>query len=200
MSAVTVRPRSQLVKKNISLACVGSLRRKSSPSCDYRRTRSPSEDLLTSERSFVEVIARVIPIATMLIRSFMLLLLVPASIAAQWGPCGAKKDEVLQMGRKIEKELPLGSTEAQVARFLDDMQLPHGKPQRDRHDPVRRYRKFRQTGATILTPARNEPAMYVQFYFDKRARLVESVVTNACGVGCYSVRRNVGGKLRDVCW
>jgi len=141
------------------------------------------------------------PVATMLIRSFMLLLLsVPTLIAPQWGPCGAKKDEVLQMGRKIEKELPLGSTEAQVARFLDDMQLQHRPPQIKRDDPVRRYRKFRQTGATIVTPARNEPAMYLQFYFDKRARLVESVITNACGLGCYAVRRKIGGKLRDVCW
>ena len=200
MSAVTVRPRSQLVKKNISLACVGSLRRISSTFLQLSTMSITIEDLLTSERSFVEVIARVIPIATMLIRSFMLLLLVPASIAAQWGPCGARKDEVLQMGRKIEKELPLGSTEAQVARFLEDMQLPHAQPRIDRRDPVRRYRQFRQTGATILTPARNEPAMYLQFHFDKRARLVESVVTNACGLGCYSVRRDVGGKLRDVCW
>ena len=136
----------------------------------------------------------------MLIHSLLLLgFLIPAPITAQWGPCGAKKDEVLQMGRKVEKELPLGSTEAQVAKFLDDMQLQHGRAHVDRRDPVRRYRRLRQTGATIETPAHNEPAMYLQFYFDKRGKLVESVVWNSCGLGCYSLRRNTGGVLRDLC-
>lgn len=105
------------------------------------------------------------------------------------------------MGRKIEKELPLGSTEAQGAKFLDDLQLQHRAAQVNRRDPVRRYRKLRQTGATIETPSHNEPAMYLQFYFDKRRKLVESVVWNACGVGCYSVRAGSksSGILRDLC-
>jgi len=139
----------------------------------------------------------------MLARLFLLFaILLPAPIAAQWGPCGAKKDEVLQMGRKMENELPLGSTEAQVAKFLDDMQLQYSKANVDRSDPVRRYRRLRQTGATIETPAHNEPAMYVQFYFDKRGKLVESVVRNACGLGCYSVRAGSKsrGVLRDLCY
>jgi hypothetical protein len=130
--------------------------------------------------------------------SLLLAVLLPAPIAAQWGPCGAKEDEVLQMGRKIEKELPLGSSEAQVAKFLDDMQLQHGPAHVNRHDPVRRYRRLRQTGATIETPAHNEPAMWVSFYF-RKGKLVESVVENSCGLGCYSIRLNRGGVLRDLC-
>ena len=116
----------------------------------------------------------------------------------QWGPCGAKKDEVLRTGQRIEKDLPLGSTESQVAKFLDDMNLVHGRPSVVRYG-ARRYRKLRQMGATIETPAHNEPAIYLQFFFDKRGKLVESVVSNACGLGCYSVRWNVRGVLRDLC-
>jgi outer membrane protein assembly factor BamE (lipoprotein component of BamABCDE complex) len=120
----------------------------------------------------------------MLIRPLLLaVLLLPASVLAQWGPCGARKDEVLLMGRQIEKEVPLGSTEAQVAKFLGDMHLQHSAAHVDRHDPVRRYRRFRQLGATIETTSHNEPAMYLQFYFDKRGKLVESVVRNAVRVG-----------------
>ena len=139
----------------------------------------------------------------MLLRSFLLLfLLVAAPVAAQWGPCGAKKDEVLQLGRRMEKELPLGSTEAQVAKFLEGMQLDPGKAALNRHDPVRRYRKLRQMGSMIETPAHNEPAMYLSFYFDKRGQLVESIVRNACGTGCYWLRTGskAGGVFRDVCW
>ena len=129
----------------------------------------------------------------MLIRSFMVFLLfVPATSAAQWGPCGAKRDEVLQMGRRIEKELPYGSTEEQVAKFLDGMQLQHGQAGVDRHEPLRKYRRLRQMGSTIETPAHNEPAMYLKFYFDRRRKLVEWNVRNACGLGCYSLR----GKAR----
>ena len=136
----------------------------------------------------------------MSVRLSLLVLMSVVSATAQWpGPCGAKKDEVLQLGRKIEKELPLSSTEAQVAKFLDDMQLQHAPARVYRDDPVRRYRNLRQTGATIVTPAHNEPAMYVRFYFDKRRKLVESAVENACGLGCYSIRRNVQAKLRDIC-
>jgi hypothetical protein len=136
----------------------------------------------------------------MLVRSLLLLvLLLPVPALTQWGPCGAKKDEVLRMGQRVEKELPPGSTESQVAKFLDNMHLRHGTPSVVRDDPVRRYRKLRQTGATIETPSHNEPAMYLQFYFDKRGKLVEFVVWNACGLGCYSIRRNTSGVLRDLC-
>jgi hypothetical protein len=93
------------------------------------------------------------------------------------------------LGRKVEKELPLGSTESQVAKFLDDMHLSHRQPSPVR-DGARRYRKLRQMGATIETPAHNEPAIWLEFYFDKRGKLVEVVVDNACGLGCYSFRRN----------
>ena len=135
-----------------------------------------------------------------MVRVFLLLaLLMPAPLAGQWGSCGAKKDQVLLMGRKIEKELPIGSTEMQVTKSLGEMQLQPGPVHLDRQNPIRRYRKLRQTGVTVETPAHNEPALYLEFYFDKRGRLVESVITNACGLGCYSIRQKTSGVLRDVC-
>src|SRR5437870_2468501 len=103
----------------------------------------------------------------MLVCLSLLILMVTVSASAQWGPCGAKKDEVLQMGRKVEKELPVGSSVSQVAKFLDDMQLVHGQPSTVYGGP-RRYRKLRGIGATIETPAHNEPAIWLAFYFDKR--------------------------------
>jgi hypothetical protein len=117
------------------------------------------------------------------------------------GRCGATKDQVLQMGRKVEKELPLGSTEEQVAKFLDDMQLQHGDAHVERDDPVRRYRRLRQMGVTIETAQHNEPAMYLKFYFNNNRKLVEWVLKNACGLGCFSVRTGSkrAGTLRDLC-
>ena len=103
------------------------------------------------------------------------------------------------MGQRIEKELPLGSTASQVAKFLDEMQLMHGSPAKIRGGS-RSYRKLLGMGATIETPAHNEPAIYLNFYFDKRGKLVESVIDNACGLGCYSIRRNRSGVLRDTCF
>ena len=135
-----------------------------------------------------------------MVRVFVLLaLLMPAPVAGQWGSCGAKKDQVLLMGRKIEMDLPIGSTESQVTKSLGEMQLQPGPMHLDSKNPIRRSRKLRQTGVTVETPAHNEPAMYLEFYFDKRGRLVESVITNACGLGCYSIREKTGGVLRDVC-
>jgi hypothetical protein len=135
----------------------------------------------------------------MVLRSIVILfLLVHAPVVAQWGRCGAEKEEVLQMGRKIEKELPLGSTKVQVAKVLEDMHLQPSQPSVV-HGGSRRYRRLRQMGATIETPAHNEPAIYLQFYLDKRGKLVEFAVTNACGPGCYSVRRDRSGVLRDSC-
>ena len=136
----------------------------------------------------------------MLFRLSLLILLSAVAATAQWGPCGAKKDEVLRLGQRIEKELPLGSTESQVAKFLDEMHLVHGRSSEVPAGSARRYRKLLQMGATIETPAHNEPAIYLQFFFDKRGRLVESVVDNACGLGCYSIRRNRSGVLRDNCF
>jgi len=103
------------------------------------------------------------------------------------------------MGRRIEKQLPISSTEAQVEKFLGEMQLQPGPVHVDRQDPIRRYRQLRQTGVTVETPGHNEPAMYLEFYFDRRGKLVESVVRNACGLGCYSIRRKMGGVQRDLC-
>jgi hypothetical protein len=133
--------------------------------------------------------------------ALLVFLLLPASVATQWGPCGATKDEVLQMGHNVEKQLPFGSTEAQVTKFLDDMHLQHCDAHVDRHDPVRRHRKLRQTGATIETAQHNEPAMYLQFYLNNRGKLVEWRVWNACGLGCYSVGTGLKsrGIFRDLC-
>ena len=113
--------------------------------------------------------------------------------------CGASKDEVLQTGREVEKELPLGSTEAQVEKFLNDRHLVHGAPYKVTDDPASRYRNLRQVGGTIENSWHSEPAIWISFYLDANGKLVESTIMNACGLGCYAIRPNRVSELRDKC-
>jgi hypothetical protein len=103
------------------------------------------------------------------------------------------------MGREVEKELPLGSTEAQVEKFLNDRHLVHGPPSVMPDDAGPRYRNLRQTGGTIENSWHSEPAMWISFYLDANGKLVESTIMNACGFGCYSIRPQRAGLLRDKC-
>ena len=118
--------------------------------------------------------------------------------------CGVSKAEIQEMGHTVETQLPIGSTEAQVSKFLYDRHIEHRTPSIVPEDPVPRYRQLRKIGATIENFWGSEPAMYVAFYFDK-GKLVESRVSNACGFGCYSVRQNKSFEtdnrdvFRDLC-
>jgi len=112
--------------------------------------------------------------------------------------CGSGADGVRKMVARLEKELPLGSSEAQAAKFLDDLKVPHGEPILDSYDDLPRRRRLRKTGGTIENFWGSEPAMYLDFYFDD-GKLVESRVRNACGRGCYSIRDNQGAVLSDDC-
>ena len=132
-------------------------------------------------------------------RLLLLFVFLPSLVAGQLGRCGATENDLRQIGHKVEVELPLGSTLAQVNKFLDGMQLPHGHARVESDDPVRRYRKLRQMGTTIENAQHTEPSIYLQFYFNKRGRLVEAVAQNACGRGCYAMRQGVGVSFHDRC-
>jgi hypothetical protein len=135
----------------------------------------------------------------MLLRKPIIFILLTASVVMAGCACGASTNGVEKMGRRVESELPIGSTEAQVAKFLDQMDVKHGEPMVSTYDENPRHRGLLQTGGTIENFWHSEPSMYLNFYFDKDGKLVESTVTNACGRGCYSIRPNTTGTLRDFC-
>jgi hypothetical protein len=89
------------------------------------------------------------------------------------------------MGQKVETELPLGSTKAQVTKFLDDMHIEHNGHMQimDTH----RYDKLDQIDGNVVSHA--EPAGNLVFFF-RDDRLVEWWVDSGCGGGCYSMRAN----------
>jgi hypothetical protein len=99
--------------------------------------------------------------------------------------CPFDRDGVLNIARKVETELPLGSTPPQVAKFLDDMHIEHTGHIRifDTH----RYDKLDQITANIVSHA--EPAGNLVFFF-RDGKLVEWWVESGCGGGCYSMRGN----------
>jgi len=134
----------------------------------------------------------------MLLSKTLFGLLLTTSITMAGCACGSGADGVRKMVARLEKELPLGSSEAQAAKFLDDLKVPHGEPILDSYDDLPRRRRLRKTGGTIENFWGSEPAMYLDFYFDD-GKLVESRVRNACGRGCYSIRDNQGAVLSDDC-
>jgi hypothetical protein len=92
--------------------------------------------------------------------------------------CGASKADVQKMRLTFDTELPIGSSESQVVKFLDGRHISHGEPL-DAPDP--KHRGLRQLGTTITNYWGSEPTLYVNFYFDTSGKLVESTVSNACG-------------------
>ena len=117
--------------------------------------------------------------------SIVLLLL--ACIATGACRCRLEKDDVLKMGQKIETELPLGSTKAQVSKFLDDMHIEHGGRVQvmDSH----RYDTLEQINGNVLSSSGGEPSGNLVFFL-RDDRLVEWWVDSGCGGGCYSRRAN----------
>lgn len=121
----------------------------------------------------------------MRLQKLSIVLLLLASVATAACGCRLDSDEVLKMGQRIETELPLGSTKAQVAKFLDDMHIEHSG-----HVQVmdtRRYDNLEQIDGSVLSYSGGEPAgNFVFFFLDDK--LVEWWVESGCGGGCYSRR------------
>ena len=91
------------------------------------------------------------------------------------------------MGRKIETDLPPGSTKAQVTQFLDDMHIERGG-----HITVMdttRYRNLEQIAGNVYSYSGAEPSGNLVFFFSD-GKLVEWWVDSGCGGGCYSMRAN----------
>jgi hypothetical protein len=118
--------------------------------------------------------------------SIVVLLL--ASIATASCGCRLAKDDVLQMGRKVETELPLGSTPAQVTKFLDDQHIENGPGGIQIFD-THRYDRLEKVSGYIYSYGRGEPAGDLHFFF-RDGKLVEWWVSSDCGGGCYSIRGN----------
>src|SRR6266446_5484442 len=121
----------------------------------------------------------------MLLQKLSIVLLLSASVATAACGCRLEKDNVLKMGRKVETELPLGSTKAQVSKFLDDLHIEHGPSGLEILD-THKYDKLEQIYGSI---SGGEPEGYLVFFFHD-GKLVEWWVSSLCGGGCYSMRAN----------
>jgi len=103
--------------------------------------------------------------------------------------CGcrfAKDDDVRQLGQRVERELPLGSTPAQVTKFLDEMHIKNGHGGWEFFD-THRYDGLEQVEGRIYSGLRDTPAGNLLFFF-RDGKLVEWWVMSGCGGGCYSMR------------
>ena len=86
----------------------------------------------------------------------------------------------------METELPLGSTKAQVAKFLGDMHIEHSSGGWQILD-TNRYDKLEQINGNV--EGFGEPGESLNFFF-RDGKLVEWWVFSWCGGGCYSMRAN----------
>jgi hypothetical protein len=105
--------------------------------------------------------------------------------------CGcrfAKDDDVRQMGQSVETALPLGSTPAQVTKFLDDQHIKNGHGGWQFYD-THRYDGLEQIEGNIQGGRSDTPAGNLLFFF-RDGKLVEWWVESDCGGGCYSMRGN----------
>ena len=104
-------------------------------------------------------------------------LLVPLGTMSGCG-CGASKADVQKMRRMLDGQLPNGSSQSQVVKFLEEKHISPGKLV-DAEDP--KHRGLRQLGATATNFLGSEPTMWIEFYFDGSGILVDSTITNSCG-------------------
>ena len=91
-----------------------------------------------------------------------------------------------QMGQQVERELPLGSTPAQVTKFLDDQHIKNGHGGWKFYD-THRYDGLEQIEGNIQGGRSDTPAGNLDFFF-RDGKLVEWWVESDCGGGCYSMR------------
>jgi len=118
--------------------------------------------------------------------SILILLFATAATAA----CGCRlaNDDVLHLGRKVETELPIGSTPAQITKFLDDLHIengPGGVQVMDTHT----YDGLQQVSGHMYSYTGGESAGNLFFFF-RDGKLVEWWVASDCGGGCYFMRAN----------
>jgi len=118
-------------------------------------------------------------------RQPLIILLLSVWVASAACGCPLNEAQVHKLGRRIETELPLGSTTAQVTKFLDDMHLNHGCCL-EIFD-TDRYRKLEQIEGNV--EGFGEPGGRLIF-FVQDGKLVEWWVESECGGGCYSMRAN----------
>jgi len=109
-----------------------------------------------------------------------------ATAACGWSLC--EDDDVQQMGRRVQMALPLGSTPAQVTKFLDDIHIENGHGGWEFYD-THRYDGLEQIEGRIRIGLRDTPAANLLFFF-RDSKLVEWWVQSDCGAGCYSMRAN----------
>ena len=115
-------------------------------------------------------------------------LLFATSATAACGCRFAKGDDVRQLGRKVETDLPLGSTPAKVTKFLDEMHIKNGAGGLQIMD-THRYDGLEQIEGNIQGGRSDTPAGNLLFFF-RDGKLVEWWVESDCGGGCYSMRAN----------
>jgi len=123
----------------------------------------------------------------MRLQKFLIVLLLLATVATAACGCRLNRVEVQRLGQRIETELPLGSSTAQVTKFLEDMHIEHTG-----HVEImdtRRYNNLEQIDGNVLSYSGGEPAGNLVFFF-RDGKLVEWWVDSGCGGGCYSRRTN----------
>jgi len=121
----------------------------------------------------------------MLQKSSMVLLLLACVATAACG-CRLNINEVLRMGQRVETELPLGSSKAQVTKFFNDMHIERGGHIQFMNT---RYDNLDQIIGSVFSYSGGEPAGQLVFFF-RDDRLIEWWVESGCGGGCYSMRAN----------
>ncbi len=92
----------------------------------------------------------------MRLQKLSIVLLLLSSVATAACGCRLDRDEVLKIGQRIETELPLGSTKAQVTKFLDDMHNEHGG--RIEIMDTTRYNNLEQILGNVYSFSGGEPA------------------------------------------
>ncbi len=125
----------------------------------------------------------------MQLRRLSIVVFLLAYISASGCVCTfATESDVRQLGQQVERALPLGSTPAQVTKFLDDQHIKNAHGGWQFYD-THRYDGLEQIEGNIQGGRSDTPAGNLFFFF-RDGKLVEWWVESDCGGGCYSIRGN----------